>query len=89
MECAILGLPILFPVFVASNLVLFCLINIMSVRCWDLGSDLQVSGINCKPGSEGLVHASIVENFNFSQSLENFNLATRFNRCLFSITFQL
>jgi hypothetical protein len=33
---------------------------------------LQVTGLNCKPASEGLdtlVHASIVENFNFSQYL--------------------
>ena len=38
-----------------------------------LGSEVTVltaeTGANCIPGSEGLVHASIVENFNFPQYL--------------------
>ena len=49
---------------------------------------LQVTRANCKPGSEGLVHASIVENINFSQYLLQY-LPTRFNRKQMSIFYNI
>ena len=49
---------------------------------------LQVTRANCKPGSEGLVHASIVENINFAQYLLQY-LPTRFNRKQMSIFYNI
>ena len=60
----------------------------MGVRCLNprYPRYLQVTGANCKPGSEGLVHASTVEIPIFACICLQY-LQTIFNRRLFSITF--